>query len=436
MENIDKTIHISTKKGVLALSPLIAFLFIYVGLSVFVGDFYKVPLSIAFIVATLWGILSTRVVSLSEKIRIISKGAANEDVIYMIWIFILAGAFAMLAQRIGATDSTVNFTIKVLPAGYLMPGLFIAACFISMAVGTSVGTVVALTPVAVGVATGIGASVPMFVAVVVGGSFFGDNLSFISDTTIASTRSQGCAIRDKFNVNIGLTLPAALGILIIYFIIGDSASTPIGDFNYSWQLMVPYILVIVLAIVGMNVLAVLVVGILSAIIVGLIYSDFGVMSMLGFMGEGIDSMGNLIIVTLLASGMLALIQYNGGIQFLLQRMSTGIKGPRGAQAMISLLVVIVNMCTANNTIAIITVGSLARNISERYKLDSRKTASLLDTCSCFAQCLIPYGAQVLMAASLAGISTMAIIQYLYYPIALGVIVALSIVFQFPRRFNR
>lgn len=428
---------VSTGKGLMALSPLMVFLLMYVGLSIFVGDFYKVPLSVAFVASSVWGVAITSGVGLQERMRVFSKGAANSDVIYMVWIFILAGAFAMLAQKVGATEATVDFTLSVLPAGYLMPGLFIAACFISMAVGTSVGTVVALTPVAMGIASEIGGDVPMFVAVVVGGSFFGDNLSFISDTTIASTRSQGCSMRDKFNVNIWLTLPAAIAVLAVYFIMGSSVNVPVAATAsvVDWPLIVPYLLVIALAVVGVNVLVVLLIGIILAIFVGLIYTNVDFIAMLGFMGEGIDSMGNLIVVTLLASGMLGLIQHNGGIKFLIERMSVGIKGCRGAQTMISLLVALVNICTANNTIAIITVGGLARQISEKYGLDPRKTASLLDTCSCVAQCFIPYGAQVLMAASLAGITTVSILPHLYYPFALGVVVALSIVFQFPKRYH-
>ena len=316
---------ITTRRGLTALSPLIVFLLLYVGLSTFVGDFYKVPLSVAFVLSSVWGVATTTGLSLTDRLKVFSRGAANSDVIYMVWIFILAGAFAMLAQKVGATEATVNLALKVLPAGYQMPGLFLAACFISMAVGTSVGTVVALTPVAVGIAGQMGEDVPMFVAAVVGGSFFGDNLSFISDTTIASTRSQGCSMRDKFNVNIWLTLPAALVILIIYFIIGGSVETHVQTTSVDWQLIVPYLLVIVLAVVGLNVLLVLLIGIAAALVSGLVYGGVAPMDMLGFMGQGIDSMGNLIVVTLLASGMLGLIHHNGGIRFLIERMSRGIK---------------------------------------------------------------------------------------------------------------
>lgn len=313
--------NVTTRRGLLALSPLIVFLLLYVGLSSFVGDFYKVPLSVAFVLSSVWGVATTMGLSLSERLKVFSRGAANSDVIYMVWIFILAGAFATLAQKVGATDATVNLALKVLPAGYLMPGLFLAACFISMAVGTSVGTVVALTPVAVGIAGQMGGDIPMFVAAVVGGSFFGDNLSFISDTTIASTRSQGCSMRDKFYVNIWLTLPAALAILVIYFVLGGSVETHVDTVPVDWQLIVPYLLVVVLAVAGLNVLLVLLIGIVAAFASGLIYSGAAPMDMLGFMGQGVDSMGNLIVVTLLASGMLGLIHHNGGIRFLISRMS-------------------------------------------------------------------------------------------------------------------
>lgn len=420
----------------MALSPLFAFLLIYLVLSVLIGDFYKVPLSVAFVAASVWGVLTTRGVPFRKRIDVFSDGAANTDVIYMVWIFILAGAFAVSAQKIGATEATVNFTLSVLPAGFLMPGLFLAACFVSMAIGTSVGTVVALTPVAVGIASEIGTDVPMFVAIIVGGAFFGDNLSFISDTTITSTRSQGCGMSDKFKVNIWLTLPAALTILALYVALGEGIDVPLERTGVSdWELMLPYILVIVTAIAGLNVLLVLALGIAATVVFGVLYADVPVMDMLDFMGKGIDSMGNLIVVTLLASGMLGLIKFNGGIRFLIERMSSGIKGKRGAQAAISGLVGIVNVCTANNTIAIITVGGLAREISEKYGLDARKTASLLDTCSCVTQCLLPYGAQVLMAASLASVPPVSIIPYLFYPFALGVTVALSVVFQFPKRHS-
>lgn len=422
-------------KGLMALSPLAVFLAVYLLSSILQEDFYKMPLSVAFIIATIWGVLLTKGITFKEKIKVLSQGAANNDVIYMVWVFVLAGAFAAIAQKIGATEATVNFTLSVLPSGFLMPGFFLASCFISMAIGTSVGTVVALTPVAVGIASETGVDIPMFVAIIVGGAFFGDNLSFISDTTIASTRSQGCGMSDKFKMNIWLTIPAALLILMVYVLIGRQVSAPVFSEVGDWLLILPYLFVILSAILGVNVLVVMILGILSSVLFGYFHSGLSVIEMFGFMGEGVDSMGNLIVVTLLASGMLGLVRYNGGIDFLLSRLTAGVKGKRGAQAAISGLVAIVNVCTANNTIAIITVGQLAKDISQKYGLEPRKTASLLDTCSCVMQSILPYGAQVLMAASLANILPVSLIPYLYYPFALGFFVFLSIVFQFPRHHS-
>ena len=432
MNSINK---ISTIRGIIALSPLFVFLALYLILSLALGDFYKMPLSVAFILSAIWGILTTKGISLRKRIEVFSGGAANPDIIYMVWIFILAGAFALLAQKTGATEATVNLTLNVLPTNFLMPGLFLAACLVSMSVGTSVGTVVALTPVAAGIAQQTAQPIELFVAIIVGGAFFGDNLSFISDTTITATRSQGCEMSDKFKVNIWLTVPAALLIFAIYAVMGSDIVAPVEAPLSNWVLVVPYLIVIITAIMGLNVLLVLFLGILSSVALGIVFTDFSVIEMFGFMGSGIDSVGNLIVVTLLASGLLGLIKYNGGIDYVLQSLTAHISGKRGAQTVIAALVCIVNICTANNTIAIITVGGLSKEISDKYGLDKRKTASILDTCSCVMQSILPYGAQVLMAASLAGISPLLIVPHLYYPFALGIMVALSIIFQFPRRHS-
>ncbi|MEG0559020.1 MAG: Na+/H+ antiporter NhaC family protein [Muribaculaceae bacterium] len=421
---------IGTIRGLLALSPVIIFLLFYLVVSIVIGDFYKMPISIAFIVASMWAIITTYKDSIAKRIEIFSKGAANENILYMIWIFILAGAFAALAKGIGSIDATVSLTLNILPAEFLIPGIFLASCFISISIGTSVGTVVALTPFAVQLAETTGGSVAFFVAVVLGGSFFGDNLSFISDTTIASTRTQGCKMNDKFKANIWIALPAAIILLIIYLFIGqgETLSFPVAETNY-W-LIIPYLLVIVMAMIGINVIIVLSIGILSSLFIAS-FTGVQFLDMCGFMGNGVDGMGNLIIITLLAAGMLALIKHNGGIEFIIQWLTRRINGERGAMTSIALLVSIVNVCTANNTIAIITVGGLAKNISKRYGLDPRKVASILDTCSCVVQCLIPYGAQTLLATGLAGISPVAPLQYLYYPMILAIMVILSIIFRFP-----
>lgn len=421
--------HINTPHGLFALSPIIVFLALYLVVSLILGDFYKMPIAVALTASSVWAIITYRNHSLHDRIETFSREAGSSNILYMIWIFILAGAFANLADKIGAIEATVAITMNWLPPSLIIPGIFIAACFISTSIGTSVGTVVALTPLAVDFARNVGGEVPFFVAVVLGGAFFGDNLSFISDTTIAATRTQKCRMNEKFKANLTIVLPAALVTLLIYFF-GDfsiSASVPYQDVNI-W-LIFPYLLIIVLAVIGVNVTVTLLCGIIAAIIIALTSTGFGILPLLSFMGDGIDSMGNLIIITLLAGGMLGIIKATGGIAFLLQSMSGFVRGSRGGQTAIALLVGTVNLCTANNTLAILTVGSLAHEISRKYNIRPRKSASLLDTASCIVQCLIPYGAQTLLATGLAGISPVAPWPYLYYPWVLLLTMTMSIIIK-------
>ena len=434
MENKQTASYISTGKGLLALSPIVVFLLLYVAVSVIIGDFYKMPLSIAFIIASMWALLFTPKKKITERIEIFSKGAANSNVLYMIWIFFLAGAFSALAKGIGAIDATVNLALASLPSSFLVPGLFITACFISMSIGTSVGTIVALTPFACQLAQSTGVDTAFLVSVVLGGSFFGDNLSFISDT-IASTRSQKVKMNDKFKTNLWIALPAAIATLGIYIFTGDiqhTAHAPIT--SASWWNVTPYLIVIVSAMMGVNVLVVLTMGIISCIAIALCgLADASLIDMCGYMGGGIKDMSDLIIVTLLAAGLLGVISHNGGVNYIIQVLTHRINSCRGAQAVVATLVSLVNLCTANNTIAIITVGDIAHKISQQFQLDGRKVASLLDTCSCIIQSLIPYGAQSLMAAGLAHLSPVAFLPYLYYTWALSVMVIISIAFNLPRR---
>ncbi len=423
--------EISLRKGLFAISPIAVFLCFYLIVSLVVGDFYKMPLAVALVAASAWGVFVNRPTPLIKCIEIFSRHAGSSNVMYMIWIFVLAGAFATLAKQIGSVEATVNFALTLFPASMLVPGLFVAACFISIAIGTSVGTIVALVPLAVQIALSESESIPFFVAVVIGGAFFGDNLSFISDTTIAATRTQGCKMSDKFRTNLWIALPAAVAALILYIILGTKVpDTHISDTINYW-LVVPYVLIIVTALSGMNVTLVLSLGIAATFIIG-VMNGFPVMDLFGYMGEGIDSMGNLIIITLLAAGMLGLIKAAGGINYIINLLTRRVKGPRGAQGSIALLVSLVNLCTANNTVAILTVGELSKDISLKFHLDPRKTASILDTSSCIVQSLIPYGAQTLFATSLAGISPVAPWGYMYYPWMLLIMVALSIIFRFPR----
>jgi Na+/H+ antiporter NhaC len=420
----------------LALSPILVFMIIYLAGSLMAGDFYKVPLTAAFLTASAYAVCITPRLKLKERIAIFSRGAGDENMMLMVWIFILAGAFAQSAKQMGAIDATVNLTLRMLPESMLLPGLFLAACFISLSVGTSVGTVVALTPVAVGIAEQTGGTLPLIVAIVVGGAFFGDNLSFISDTTIVATQTQGCRMNDKFKANIYIAAPAAIIALIIYIILGRNVEVPSQMPLLEWYKVIPYVAVLVLALAGVNVLGVLAIGILLAGGIGMCCGSFNAMEWMNAMGEGILGMSELIIVTLLAGGMLALIRYNGGIDYLIRLLTRRISGVRGAKFTIALLVILADLCTANNTIALITVGPMARDIADRYGVDHRVSASLLDTFSCFAQGLIPYGAQLLMAAGLAAITPFDIIGYLYYPIILGVIAVLAILFNFPRRYAK
>ncbi len=425
--------RIGARQGWLALSPMFVFLLSYVAVSVYIGDFYKMPISVALAAASVWAVAMARKKPLRERIELFSRSAGHSNILYMIWVFILAGAFANLAKETGAVDATVNLTLSVFPARFVVPTLFFAACFISLAIGTSVGTVVALTPLAAEIAVAAGGPPGFFVAGVLGGAFFGDNLSFISDTTIASTRSQGCAMSDKFRTNLWIALPSALLTLGLYIALGsDMGEIPALGQSGPWWLMLPYIIVIASAAVGVNVLVTLVLGLAAAVVTGLA-SGRSIIDMAGFAGTGIDSMGALIVVTLLAAGMLGMIKEAGGIDFILGHMTRFVHGPRGAQTAISALVGIVNLCTANNTVAIITVGPIARKIAESFGISAQKAASLLDSASCVVQCLIPYGAQALLAPSLAGISPVAAIPYLYYPLALALMLALSIIFRFPRR---
>ena len=420
----------------LALSPFIVFMVVYLVGSLLAGDFYKLPLTVAFLIASAYAICITPKIKLRERINIFSRGAGNENIMLMVWIFVLAGAFAQIADQMGAIDATVNLTLRFLPASMLLPGLFLAACFISLSIGTSVGAVVALTPVAVGIAEQTGSTLPLLVAVVVGGAFFGDNLSFISDTTIVATQTQGCKMNDKFKANIWLAAPAAILVFVLYIFLGKDIQAPQDITLMEWYKVIPYLSVLVLAISGVNVLVVLLIGILLAGGIGMLAGSFGLLDAMGAMGNGIMGMSELIIVTLLAGGMLALIRHNGGIDYLIHALTLHINGKRGAKGTMALLVVLADMCTANNTIALVTVGPMAREIADKYGIDKRLSASLLDTFSCVAQGLIPYGAQLLMAAGLAKITPFDILGYLYYPIALGVIAVIGIIFNYPRKYSK
>ena len=430
-----KITPITKQPSLWALSPLLVFLCLYLVVSLVVNDFYKVPITVAFLVSSVYAVCITKGLSLNDRIMQYSQGAANKNVMLMIWIFILAGAFAQSAKDIGAIDATVDLTLQLLPSNLLLAGFFLAACFISLSIGTSVGTVVALVPVIAGIAEKTGMNMGFMTAIVVGGAFFGDNLSFISDTTIAATRTQGCAMRDKFKVNFRIVLPAALVVLGYYVYRGLGMVVPQEVQAIEWVKVIPYLVVLATAFMGFNVALVLFLGLLSTGVVGMATGSIGLFDWFSSMGNGMTGMGELIIITLMAGGMLELIRFNGGVDYIIHVLTRKIEGKRGAELCIAALVSIANICTANNTIAIITVGPLANDIATKYGVDKRKSASILDTFSCIIQGLIPYGAQMLMAAKLASLSPLSIIEYLYYPMGILIMALFSILARWPKKYS-
>ena len=411
------------------------FVLFYLVTSIIAGDFYKIPITVAFLVSSCYAIIISGDKPLMQRINTYSRGAATEQMMLMIWIFILAGAFAYSAKMMGSIDATVNLTLSLLSPQMLLAGMFLAACFISLSIGTSVGTIAALVPIAAGVANETGTDVAMMTAIIVGGSFFGDNLSFISDTTIMATQTQGCRLSDKFRVNSFIVAPAALAILIVYLIMGQGVSAPAHVASVEWVKVIPYLTVLVSAIIGMNVMGVLMMGLLLTGIIGILTGAFDIYGWFGAMGEGILSMGELIIVTMMAGGMLELIREQGGIVFLIRLLTRRVNSKRGAELSIAVLVSLVDICTANNTVAILTVGGISKQIGDRYGVDNKKCASILDTFSCMVQGVIPYGAQLLIAAGLASLNPVSILPYLYYPLALGIVALLSILFRYPKRYS-
>lgn len=423
------------RKGLLALSPLAVFIVLYLVTSIIAADFYKVPITVAFMATSMYAIAIDRSVPINQRITIFSRGASSEQLMLMIWIFILAGAFAKAAKEMGSIDATVNLALSLLPPQMLLAGLFMAACFISLSIGTSVGTIVALTPIAAGIAELTDTAIPLLTAIVVGGSFFGDNLSFISDTTIAATQTQGCRLSDKFRVNLFIVIPAAILIFIVYVFIGASVSKPTYIPAVDLLKVLPYVAVLLMAILGINVMAVLTLGIILTGFIGFLTGSYDFYGWMGAMGDGIIGMGELIVITMMAGGILEIIRQQGGIDFIIQLLTRHVSSKRGAELSVAVLVSLVNVCTANNTVAIITVGNIAHRIGNRYGVDNRKCASILDTFSCFTQGLLPYGAQLLMAGGLAAVNPISIIPYLFYPFAIGVAALISIILRYPRRYS-
>lgn len=420
---------IKDTKGLISISPLLVFLDIYTSSSIICGDFYAASIIVSFLIACLYAILIFKGKSAEERFAVLARGAAKEDIMTMVLIFILAGAFAATAKQMGAIDATVNLTLSLVPMKMMLCGMFIAACFVSLSIGTSVGTIAALTPIACGIANETGLSLPLMVAVIIGGSYFGDNLSFISDTTIMATKTQGCKLKDKFRYNLKIALPAAIITLVLYLIAGTAATATPVEREINYLLIIPYIYILVSAICGLNVMMLLSTGTILAGTIGILNEKLTLAEWSSAMNNGIMGMSELIIVTLLAGGMIEVMKETGGIEYLKTKLTRKISSRTGAEISIAGLVVLTDFCTANNTIAILTTGPLAKEISTLYKIDPRRTASILDTFSCFAQSVIPYGAQMLIAAGLASINPIEVIPYLYYPFVLGIVAFLYIIFR-------
>lgn len=435
----------SNKKGLLALSPLFLLIVLIVAFTVYSVDSShqdtSLSLTVAFMISSIYAVAISGGMPVRKRVDTYSKGAGANNLMLMLWIYVLAGSFAASAKAMGAVDATVNLALSILPASMILPGLFLAACFISVSIGTSVGTVVALVPIAAGLAHSMDANVGMMTAIIVGGAYFGDNLSFISDTTVVATQTQNCKMSDKFKVNSMIVVPAAVLVLIAYSVMGVGLQAPTHINEVEYMKVLPYLTVLVTAIAGMNVMAVLTLGTLLCGAIGIgshLLGASGSYDLFGWfsaMGNGIIGMGELIIIAMMAGGMLEIIRENGGIDFIINKITAHVNSKRGAELSIAALVSMVNICTANNTVAILTVGNISKKIGDRFGVDNRKAASILDTFSCMVQGLIPYGVQMLLAAGLANLSPMYILPYLYYPLAIGVAALLAILLRYPKRYS-
>ncbi len=420
----------------LALTPILVFLIVYLATSIVARDFYAMPITLAFAVASTYSVLLLRGKKLEERIEIFSKGAMNSTTMLMIWIFILAGAFAQTAKAMGAIDSLVGILLTILPSQAVPVSMFIAACIVSMSVGTSVGTIVTLVPIAAGLAESIGMPVGVMTAIIVGGAYFGDNLSFISDTTIVATTSQGCKMNDKFKANIFIALPAALICGAVYAVMGFDYESASSIPDIKWWTVVPYMLVIITALCGVNVLQVLALGIAASFIIATAGSETTILEWCKHAGDGILGMGELIIVVLMASGIMEVIRYKGGITFIVKNMLKRVSTKRGAELLTMLFIWVVNLCTANNTITLITTSGVIKQVADKLKIDPRRTASIMDTSSCIIQGVLPYGAQMLMASALINLSPLEILPHIYYIFALAVMLVLSILLQYPKKYTK
>nr|WP_309099159.1 Na+/H+ antiporter NhaC family protein [Fredinandcohnia onubensis] len=425
------------KKGSFsALFPLLIFVLLFVGTGAISGDFSNMPLNVAIIIASAVALIMNKKEKLSTKIDIFTKGAGHPNIMLLAVIFILAGAFAETAKGMGAVESTVNMGLTFIPSNLLMVGLFVVGCFISLSMGTSMGTVAALAPIGIGIAEQTGIPLALAMGTVIGGAMFGDNLSMISDTTIAAVRTQQTKMSDKFKTNFLIVLPGVIvSAIILWFVTAGNSVETLGDYSYEFIKVVPYLAVLIVALLGVNVLIVLLGGTIFAGIIGLIDGSYTLNGFIKAVSQGVINMEDLAIVAILIGGMIGIIQHNGGIQWLLNFVTSKIKTKKGAELGIAGLVSVTDLATANNTISIIITGPLAKNIADEYQIDPRKSASILDIFSSSWQGLVPYGGQMLVSSGLAAISPLSILAYSYYPIAILICGIIAILIGFPR-FDR
>lgn len=403
-----------------ALLPIGVFLIIFLGAGIIFRDFYAMPAIVAFLIALLAAFLQNRKVSFNEKVKIIAQGVGEENIITMSLIFLCAGAFSGAVTAAGGVDSTVNLGLSLIPAHFIVSGLFIISCFISVSMGTSMGTIAALAPIAAGVSNEAGFPMAVCIASVVCGSMFGDNLSMISDTTIAAVKTQGCEMKDKFKANFLIVLPAAAITVVFFWFVTRDMSYAIVSGDYNLLQVIPYLVVLIGALIGINVFLVLIAGTILSIVVGIWSGTIALSEMFTVMGDGVTSMYDITVISIIVACIVSLVRANGGIQFILELIRNRIRGKRGAQAGIAVLALLVDICTANNTVAIVMSGPIAKDISDEFGVDPRRSASLLDMFTSVGQGLIPYGAQLLSAATLTGLTPFDIMPYLIYPILMAV----------------
>ncbi|MBS6161349.1 MAG: Na+/H+ antiporter NhaC family protein [Firmicutes bacterium] len=419
------------KKGrAIALLPIGVFLVIFIGAGVLFHDFYTMPAIVGFLIALIVAFLQNKRLRFADKLSIVSKGIGEENIVTMCLIFLAAGAFSGTIQAAGGVESTVNLGLSIMPSSVAVVGLFVIGCFISVSMGTSVGTITAMTPIGVGIAEKTGIAMPICVGAVVCGAMFGDNLSMISDTTIAAVRTQGCEMKDKFKENFLIVLPAAIITAVLFFVLARGNAGEIeGNLQYDIIKVVPYLVVLIGALIGVNVFLILIVGTVLAALVGVGTGAFAIGELFQKMGAGVTSMYDITVISIIVAAIVALVKEYGGIEFILNLIKKRINGPRGGEFGISVLALLVDCCTANNTVAIVMAGPIAKEISDEFGVSAKRSASLLDIFASVGQGMIPYGAQLLTAAGLSALSPVQIMPYLFYPILMGVSAVLFIVFR-------